>query len=251
MFAACPQKRWEITTKPATNPMPSWQEKSWQEIKSGQWITPPKGRLLRRTIVLLKSDDDAHGSRRKSWPIITWEIPMPSCRYEANDRMFLAIDCSSPDKMSFSPICRKQRSGRMSNDKNSLDCTNCEIFKSPIWRNGVHFANLHSGHLGISMVDSNTTEYIEKKKLFSNYPATGNSEIFLPHLVLYFTQSRILFTKWREVGSSFFIWKFQAELHNKVMERAFDAFWKLILKYLPFIDQFLPHLLWKFWTRIH
>ena len=41
MFAACLQKRWEITTKPATNPMPSWQEKSWQEIKSGQWITPP------------------------------------------------------------------------------------------------------------------------------------------------------------------------------------------------------------------
>ena len=42
MFAACPQKRWEITTKPATNPMPSW-----QEIKSGQWITPPKGDLAK------------------------------------------------------------------------------------------------------------------------------------------------------------------------------------------------------------
>ena len=63
--------------------------------------------------------------------------------------------------------------------------------KKIIWRNDVLFTNLHSGHLGISMMDSNTTEYIEKKKLFSNYPATGNSEIFLSHLVLYFTQSRI------------------------------------------------------------
>ena len=35
-----------------------------------------------------------------------------------------------------------------------------------IWRNGVLFTNLHSGHLGISMVDSNTTEYIEKKNYF-------------------------------------------------------------------------------------
>ena len=35
-----------------------------------------------------------------------------------------------------------------------------------IWRNGVLFTNLHSGHLGISMVDSNTTEYIEKKIIF-------------------------------------------------------------------------------------
>ena len=55
-----------------------------------------------------------------------------------------------------------------------------------IWRNDVLFTNLHSGHHGISMMDS----YIEKK-IFSNYPATSNSEIFLPHLVLYFTQSNI------------------------------------------------------------
>ena len=63
-----------------------------------------------------------------------------------------------------------------------------------------------------------------------------------------------LFTKWREVGGSFFIWKYEAKLHNKVMiyskEKAFDAFWKLILKYLPFIDQFLPQLLWNLWTQI-
>ena len=63
-----------------------------------------------------------------------------------------------------------------------------------------------------------------------------------------------LFTKWREVGGSFFIWKFEADLHNKVMiyskERAFGAFWKLISKYLPFIDQFLAQMLWKFWTLI-
>ena len=56
MFAACPQKRWEITTKPATNPMPSWQEKSWQEIKSGQWITPPKGDLALITIPCIPKD---------------------------------------------------------------------------------------------------------------------------------------------------------------------------------------------------
>ena len=97
------------------------------------------------------------------------------------------------------------------------------------------------------------TDYKEKK-IFSNYPATSNSEIFLPHLVLYFTQSRIGMCYF--VRGSFFIWKFEAQLHNKVMiyskERAFGAFWKLILEYLPFIDQFLPHLLWKwmFWTRI-
>ena len=29
-----------------------------------------------------------------------------------------------------------------------------------IWRNDVRFTNLRSGHLGISMMDSNTTEYI-------------------------------------------------------------------------------------------
>ena len=67
-------------------------------------------------------------------------------------------------------------------DKNSLG--------KLIWRNDVIFTYLHSGHLGISMMDSNTTEYIEKK-IFSNYPAKGNSEIVLPHLVLYFTHSRI------------------------------------------------------------
>ena len=46
-----------------------------------------------------------------------------------------------------------------------------------VWRNGVLFTNLHSGHLGISMMDSNTTEYIEKKNIFklSNYWQFGNS----------------------------------------------------------------------------
>ena len=38
--------------------------------------------------------------------------------------------------------------------------------KQIIWRNGVLFTNLHRGHLGISMMDSNTTEYIEKKIIF-------------------------------------------------------------------------------------
>ena len=33
-------------------------------------------------------------------------------------------------------------------------------------RNNVLFANLHNGHLGISMMDSNTTEYIERKNIF-------------------------------------------------------------------------------------
>ena len=127
-----------------------------------------------------------------------------------------------------------------------------------IWRNGVLFTNLHSGHLGISMVDSNTTEYIEKKNYFQIIQPLAIRKYFF--LIWFCTllipelECAILFTKWREVGGSFFIWKFEAELHNKVMiyskERAFDAFWKLILKYLPFIDQFLPHLLWKFWTRI-
>ena len=36
--------------------------------------------------------------------------------------------------------------------------------KQDIWRNGLLFTNLHSGNLGISMVDSTTTDYIEKKK---------------------------------------------------------------------------------------
>ena len=114
-----------------------------------------------------------------------------------------------------------------------------------IWRSDVLFTNLHSGHLGISMMDSNTTEYIEKKNIFklsSHWQFRNISSSF--GFVLYSSRS----------CGSFFIWKFEAELHNKVMiyskERAFDAFWKLILKYLPFIDHFLPHLLWKFWTRI-
>ena len=42
MFVVCPQKKWEITTNPAKNPMPSWTEKSLQQIKSRRWITPPK-----------------------------------------------------------------------------------------------------------------------------------------------------------------------------------------------------------------
>ena len=48
--------------------------------------------------------------------------------------------------------------------------------------------------------------------------------------------------------------KFEAELQNKVMiyskERAFNAFLKLILKYLPFIDQIIPDLLWKLILKI-
>ena len=35
-----------------------------------------------------------------------------------------------------------------------------------IWRNGVLCTNLHSGHLAISMIDSNTTEYIAEKNIF-------------------------------------------------------------------------------------
>ena len=36
-----------------------------------------------------------------------------------------------------------------------------------------------------------TQQNILREKLFSNYQAKGNSELFLPHLVLYFTQTRI------------------------------------------------------------
>ena len=40
------------------------------------------------------------------------------------------------------------------------------LMRKCIWRNGVLFTKLHSGHIGISMMDSNTTEYIEKKNYF-------------------------------------------------------------------------------------
>lgn len=33
-----------------------------------------------------------------------------------------------------------------------------------IWRNGVHFTNLHSGHIVIIMVVFSTIEYIERKE---------------------------------------------------------------------------------------
>ena len=112
-----------------------------------------------------------------------------------------------------------------------------------IWRNDVLFNNLHSGHLGISMMDSNTTVYIERKNYFQIIQQLAIRKYFF--LIWFCTllnpelECVSLFTKWREVGGSFFIWKFEAELHNNVMiyskERAFDAFWKLILKYLPFI----------------
>ena len=35
-----------------------------------------------------------------------------------------------------------------------------------IWRNDVLFTNLQSGHLGISMIDFNKTEFIEKIYIF-------------------------------------------------------------------------------------
>ena len=108
-----------------------------------------------------------------------------------------------------------------------------------------------------AILDSNKTEYIENFFFQIMQPLAIRKYFFLiwfctllnPEL-----ECVSLFTKWREVGGSFFISIFEAELHNKVMiyskERAFDAFSKFILKCLPFNYQFLPHLLWKFWTRI-
>ena len=48
-----------------------------------------------------------------------------------------------------------------------------------VWRNDVLFTNLHSGHLGISLMDSNTTELYREKKYFQIIqPLHGNSETF-------------------------------------------------------------------------
>ena len=49
---------------------------------------------------------------------------------------------------------------------------------SSIWRNGVLFTNFHSGHLGISMMDSNTTEYKENKNYFQIIQPLGIRKYF-------------------------------------------------------------------------
>lgn len=67
---------------------PSWERKSillqkplWcQKWTPGKVSDAALRRLFTRTILLLKSADEAHGWRRKSCPIITREIPIPSCK---------------------------------------------------------------------------------------------------------------------------------------------------------------------------
>ena len=97
------------------------------------------------------------------------------------------------------------------------------------------------------------TEYQKKKKFQIIQPLAIRIYFFLIWFCTFINpklECVSLFTKWREVGGSFFTWKFEAELQNTVMiyskERVFCAFLKLISKYLPFIDQFLPlRLFWK------
>ena len=111
-----------------------------------------------------------------------------------------------------------------------------------IWRNGVLFTKLHSGHIGISMMDSNTTEYIEKKNYFHFIqPLAIRNYLFL---IWFWT---LLNPEWHmlvclqndlKLVVPFFIWKFEAELHNKVMinskEKGFICFLEINFKKLIF-----------------
>ena len=56
-----------------------------------------------------------------------------------------------------------------------------------IWRNGVLCTNLQSDHLGISMIDSNTTEYIAKKYFQIIQPLAIRKYIFLIWFCTLFT----------------------------------------------------------------
>ena len=126
-----PQMDTIITKEIQIAPKPMWCQK-WTPWSAAD---PSLGRLLTRAIRWLNSVDEAHGWRRKSWPIITSEIPMPSCKYDARERMLLAINWSSRFKKSFSPIWMLHNSGRMSRDKNSRELTKCGICKPPLaWK---------------------------------------------------------------------------------------------------------------------
>lgn len=60
-----------------------------------------------------------------------------------------------------------------------------------IWRNRVHFTNLHSGHIVIIMAIFSTIEYIERNEKNHQFLKMSILEIFRRHLVSLFTFSGI------------------------------------------------------------
>lgn len=60
-----------------------------------------------------------------------------------------------------------------------------------IWRNRVHFTNLHSGHIIIIMAIFSTIEYIERNEKNHQFLKMSILEIFRRYLVSLFTLSGI------------------------------------------------------------
>lgn len=82
------------------------------------------------TTFLLKSLDDAHGWRCNNCPMMTQDIPRPSCMYAAKDKMSRDSLEQLKQPISFSPTWIKHISGTLEIDRKSA-IPICDTCKPP------------------------------------------------------------------------------------------------------------------------